>query len=62
MKRDLGTTLVVVTHNIPSARTLADDLVFLEEGRVIERGTPDALEHSDNPTVHRFMASVGATG
>jgi phospholipid/cholesterol/gamma-HCH transport system ATP-binding protein len=62
VKRERGTTLVVVTHNIPSARALADDLVFLEAGRVVERGTPEALERSDNPTVHRFMAAVGGTG
>ena len=33
MKQQAGTTLVVVTHNIPSARALGDELIFLHEGR-----------------------------
>ena len=32
-----GTTLVVVTHNIPSARHIGDELAMLHEGRVIAR-------------------------
>ena len=32
-----GTTLVVVTHNIPSARTLGDELMLLHEGRIARR-------------------------
>ena len=54
------TTLVVVTHNIPSARAIADELVFLHEGRVVARGTAAALDHSDHPMVAEFMRSTGA--
>lgn len=54
------TTLVVVTHNIPSARTIGDELVFLHEGRVIARGGPEALDRSDVPLVRQFMMSEGA--
>jgi phospholipid/cholesterol/gamma-HCH transport system ATP-binding protein len=60
--RDRGATLVVVTHNIPSARTLADELLFLEAGRVIERGPPDVVARSGHPLVQAFMASAGSTG
>ena len=54
------TTLVVVTHNIPSARTIGDELVFLHEGRVIARGGPEALDRSEVPLVRQFMTSEGA--
>ena len=55
-----GRTLVVVTHNIPSARTLGDDLVFLHEGRVLARGSPEALAQSDHSLVRDFMRSEGS--
>jgi phospholipid/cholesterol/gamma-HCH transport system ATP-binding protein len=60
LKRRSSTTLVVVTHNIPSARAIGDELVFLDGGRVIARGSPSALDRSDVPLVRRFMASEGA--
>jgi ABC-type transporter Mla maintaining outer membrane lipid asymmetry ATPase subunit MlaF len=47
----------VVTHNIPSARRLGDELVMLHQGRVIARGTPRGLEQSDNEIVRAFMKS-----
>jgi len=59
LKERSSTTLIVVTHNIPSARTIADELVFLHEGRVIARGAPEALDGSDVPLVRQFMASEG---
>ena len=55
-----GTTLVVVTHNIPSARVIGDELVFLHEGRIIAQGTAEALDGSDVPLVRQFMQSEGA--
>jgi phospholipid/cholesterol/gamma-HCH transport system ATP-binding protein len=51
------TTLIVVTHNIPSARVLGDELIFLHEGRIIERGDAAALGRSDSPLVREFMRS-----
>ena len=38
LKKRWNTTLVVVTHNIPSARTIGDELVFLHEGQIIAQG------------------------
>ena len=55
-----GTTLVVVTHNIPSARLVGDELAMLHDGRMIARGTADELEESDDPLVSAFMQSRGA--
>jgi phospholipid/cholesterol/gamma-HCH transport system ATP-binding protein len=59
-KRQAGTTLVVVTHNIPSARAIGDVLVFLDGGRVLARGNPEALSRSEQPLVRRFMTAEGA--
>jgi phospholipid/cholesterol/gamma-HCH transport system ATP-binding protein len=55
-----GTTLVVVTHNIPSARHVGDELAMLHEGRLIAQGTAEDLDHSDNELVRAFMRSEGA--
>ena len=55
-----GTTLVVVTHNIPSARHIGDTLAMLHDGRVIARGTAEELERSDDPLVRAFMRSEGS--
>ncbi len=55
-----GTTLVVVTHNIPSARHLGDELAMLHEGKVIARGTAAELERSDHELVRAFMRAEGS--
>jgi len=55
-----GTTLVVVTHNIPSARHIGDELAMLHEGRLVARGTADELDRSDNDMVRAFMRSESA--
>ena len=57
LKEGGGTTLVVVTHNIPSARRLGDELVMLHEGRIVAQGTVGELEASADPLVRAFMAS-----
>ena len=50
-----GTTLVMVTHDIPSARHVADALAMLHEGHLVARGTAAELDRSDNPLVRAFM-------
>ena len=57
VKQERGTTLIVVTHNIPSARRIADTMLFLYEGRVLARGTAEDLERSEHELVRRFMQS-----
>ena len=60
LKEESGTTLVVVTHNIPSARKLGDQLVMLHEGRIIAQGTVEDLERSEHEMVRTFMMSENA--
>jgi phospholipid/cholesterol/gamma-HCH transport system ATP-binding protein len=54
-----GTTLIVVTHNIPSARVVGDELAMLHEGRIVAHGTVEELDRSDDPLVQAFMRSEG---
>ncbi|MEG1015226.1 MAG: amino acid ABC transporter ATP-binding protein, partial [Clostridia bacterium] len=42
-------TMMVVTHEMSFARDVADHVVFMEGGHIVEEGTPEALFHSDNP-------------
>jgi len=54
-----GTTLAVVTHNIPSARVLGDTFGMLHEGHLIAHGTLEELDASAEPMVKAFMRSQG---
>jgi polar amino acid transport system ATP-binding protein len=49
-----GTTLIVVTHEIGFAREVADTVVFMDGGRIVEQGPPD--EVFDNPSHERTKA------
>ena len=60
LKQRSRTTLVVVTHNMPSARAIGDELVFLDRGRVLARGTAAALDRSEHAMVREFMGSTGS--
>jgi phospholipid/cholesterol/gamma-HCH transport system ATP-binding protein len=55
-----GVTLIVVTHNIPSARRLGDELAMLHDGRLIARGPAAELDRSSDPLVRAFMTSQHA--
>ena len=55
-----GTTLVVVTHDIPSARKIGRRLMVLDGGRIVAEGTVAELDQSDLPLVQAFMKSEGS--
>ena len=59
LKADHKTTLVVVTHNIPSARRIADEIIVLDKGAIIARGSWEDLEASNNDIVQHFLRSEG---
>ncbi len=46
-----GMTMLVVTHKLSFAREVADRVIFMENGRIVEQGTP--AEMFDNPTMDR---------
>ncbi|WP_326525535.1 amino acid ABC transporter permease/ATP-binding protein [Sphingomonas sp.] len=54
-----GTTLVIVTHEIGFAREVADTIVFLDAGRVVETGPPDqVLTTPRHPRTAEFLSKV----
>ncbi len=52
-----GMTMMVVTHEMGFARDVADHVIFMEDGKVIERGAPD--EVFNNPKSERTKAFIG---
>ena len=58
--REHGTTLLVVTHNIPSARKVGRRLMVLDNGRIVADGTVDDMDRSELPLVREFMRSKGS--
>ncbi|WP_277423927.1 amino acid ABC transporter ATP-binding protein [Bacillus sp. FJAT-42376] len=54
-----GKTMIVVTHEMGFAREVADSIVYMHEGRIVERGTPD--EFFDNPKEERSKEFLMST-
>jgi len=55
-----GLTMVVVTHEMRFARAAADWVVLMDQGRIVEEGSPEALFSSDHPRTRRFLADRGS--
>ena len=55
LKKQLGLTSLVVTHDLDLMYKVADQVVFLFEGRVIFFGPPADLAKSDHPHVREFL-------
>ena len=54
-----GMTMIVVTHEIGFAREVADTVVFMDQGRIVERGNPkDILGRPKNPRTQAFLSKV----
>ncbi|MFM6963324.1 MAG: amino acid ABC transporter ATP-binding protein [Micrococcales bacterium] len=54
-----GMTMIVVTHEIGFAREVADRVVFMDGGVVVEQGTPDeVLDNPSNARTKAFISSV----
>lgn len=55
MKRELGVTSLVITHDMTSAYRVSDRIAMLFEGKVIESGTPDQIRATQNMIVRGFV-------
>ena len=55
LQRALGTTALVVTHDMASARKVGDRIVMLDEGQLIVDTTPEGLNDIRDETVMRFI-------
>ena len=56
LRRKLGVTSIVVTHDIKSAFTIADRIVMLEQGVIVAEGSPDDIQANDNVWVRNFIS------
>ena len=60
--RDLvrdGMTLVVVTHEMGFARDVAHRVLFMDQGRILERASPDEFfNHPQHPRARQFLADI----
>ena len=56
-------TMVIVTHEIEFARRVADRVVFMAGGVIVEQGTPEAvLEHPEQERTRSFLSKLSANG
>ncbi|WP_158818817.1 amino acid ABC transporter permease/ATP-binding protein [Methylocapsa sp. S129] len=54
-----GMTMVVVTHEMNFARRVADQVVFMDEGVVVETGSPEAIfDNPQSPRLKRFLSEM----
>ena len=54
-----GMTMVVVTHEMGFARVVADRVLFMADGKLIEEGTPEEIfSHPKSPRLQDFLAKV----
>lgn len=58
LKKSLGVTSIVVTHDISGANRMADRIAMLSHGKIIEVGTPSEIGKSENPEVREFVKEL----
>ena len=51
-------TMIIVTHEMQFAKELSDRIVFMENGVVVQEGTPDEIFHSDNERIREFIGKI----
>ncbi len=58
LSRELKTTSVVVSHDMNCALNIADKIVVLDKGEIVEKGSPEQLKKSSQPLVQDFLSEV----
>ncbi|MFA7664430.1 MAG: amino acid ABC transporter ATP-binding protein [Clostridia bacterium] len=54
-----GMTMIVVTHEMGFAREVADRVIFVDEGEVIEEGAPNIIfDNAQNPRTKEFLSKI----
>lgn len=52
-------TMVIVTHEMEFARNIADEILFMDNGEIVERGTPsDILDHPKENRTRKFLIKI----
>jgi peptide/nickel transport system ATP-binding protein len=61
--RDTGTAIIIVTHNLGVAAYMADEIIVMRNGAVVDRGTSEELlRHSENDYTKTLLAAVPQIG
>ncbi len=50
-------TMVIVTHEMAFAREVADRVIFMDQGVIVDEGTPEVLFTSDHPRTREFLGN-----
>lgn len=58
LSRKLKTTSIVVSHDMNCALSIADRIIVLDQGLIVDQGTPKELKSSQVPLVRDFLAEV----
>lgn len=58
LSRKLNTTSIVVSHDMSCALKIADHIVVLDQGQIVDQGTPKQLLESKMPLVRDFLAEA----
>ncbi len=54
-----GITMVVVTHEMGFARAAADEVIFMDDGRILEHGSPDQIfDHPRHERTRQFFSQI----
>ncbi len=54
-----GMTMVVVTHEMGFAKEVADRIIFMDEGMIVEQGTPKHFfENPEHPRTRKFLSQI----
>ena len=57
LRRELGVTSVVVTHDLHSALAVGSRIAMLYDGKIVELAVPNVFVHSENDQVQEFLAA-----
>ncbi len=58
---DSNMTMIVVTHEMTFARDVANKIIFMDEGKILEEGSPeDIFENPKHERVREFIGGIGA--
>lgn len=57
-----GMTMIIVTHEMSFARDVADRIIFMRDGRIVQQGPPaQIMDHSTNPSTQAFFSHFRGT-
>jgi polar amino acid transport system ATP-binding protein len=59
--RESGMTMLVVSHEMRFARSAADRVVFMDDGRILDEGPPERIFNApEHPRIREFIANIEA--